>query len=165
MADYEQHYEERQVPLLDSRCIRSVKTDGSCYFVGPLARVNLNLERLQSDRPATWPTRSASPGLARIRSKPSWLAGWNWCTPSRKHSTSCALIDRPSRRESHINTGCNRLAATEAPRGLIYHRYAIGEDGLIVSAKIVPPTSQNQGADRDDLRHWLPRSSTDPNRR
>ena len=40
---------------------------------------------------------------------------------------------------------------SEAPRGLLYHRYGIGEDGLITSALIVPPTSQNQGAIEDDL--------------
>ena len=34
-------------------------------------------------------------------------------------------------------------ATTEAPRGLLYHRYVLDPDGLIASAKIVPPTSQN----------------------
>jgi coenzyme F420-reducing hydrogenase alpha subunit len=42
--------------------------------------------------------------------------------------------------------------ATEAPRGLLYHRYRIAEDGTILDAKIVPPTSQNQLAIEDDLR-------------
>ena len=32
---------------------------------------------------------------------------------------------------------------TEAPRGTLYHRYDVDEDGTIVEAKIVPPTSQN----------------------
>jgi sulfhydrogenase subunit alpha len=40
---------------------------------------------------------------------------------------------------------------SEAPRGLLYHRYRIGEDGLIAGADIVPPTSQNQGAIEADL--------------
>jgi len=40
---------------------------------------------------------------------------------------------------------------SEAPRGLLYHRYEIGEDGLISSAVIVPPTAQNQAAIEDDL--------------
>ena len=44
--------------------------------------------------------------------------------------------------EPRAGTGCH---ATEAPRGLLYHRYRIGDDGLIAEAKIVPPTSQNQG--------------------
>ena len=40
---------------------------------------------------------------------------------------------------------------TEAPRGLIYHRYALTDDGSIVSARIVPPTSQNQASIEADL--------------
>jgi coenzyme F420-reducing hydrogenase alpha subunit len=49
--------------------------------------------------------------------------------------------------------GCH---ATEAPRGLLYHRYRIGDDGLIAEAKIVPPTSQNQGQIEEDLRKYVP---------
>ena len=40
---------------------------------------------------------------------------------------------------------------SEAPRGLLYHRYEIDDDGLIKTALIVPPTSQNQGAIEADL--------------
>ncbi len=42
--------------------------------------------------------------------------------------------------------------ATEAPRGLLLHRYEIGADGLITSAQIVPPTAQNQLSIEADLR-------------
>jgi len=45
--------------------------------------------------------------------------------------------------------------ATEAPRGLLYHRYEIDEDGTILDARIVPPTSQNQLAIEQDLRAVL----------
>ena len=48
------------------------------------------------------------------------------------------------------------MAATEAPRGLLYHRYVVQEDGSIQEAKIVPPTSQNQGQIENDLRTYLP---------
>ncbi len=52
---------------------------------------------------------------------------------------------------------CHRAPGTghgvsEAPRGLLYHRYSLDPDGLIRAATIVPPTSQNQGAIEDDLR-------------
>ena len=46
--------------------------------------------------------------------------------------------------------------STEAPRGLLFHRYDMDEQGLVKSAKIVPPTSQNQAAIEDDLRGYLP---------
>jgi len=42
--------------------------------------------------------------------------------------------------------------ATEAPRGLLYHRYDLAADGTIKAARIIPPTSQNQAAIETDLR-------------
>jgi coenzyme F420-reducing hydrogenase alpha subunit len=45
--------------------------------------------------------------------------------------------------------------ATEAPRGTLFHRYRIGPDGLIASARIVPPTAQNQACIEDDLRRFV----------
>jgi coenzyme F420-reducing hydrogenase alpha subunit len=45
--------------------------------------------------------------------------------------------------------------ATEAPRGTLFHRYALGADGLIASARIVPPTAQNQACIEDDLTRFV----------
>jgi coenzyme F420-reducing hydrogenase alpha subunit len=55
--------------------------------------------------------------------------------------------------ERRAGTG---MAATEAPRGLLFHRYAIDETGLILSSKIVPPTAQNLKRIEDDLWRYLP---------
>jgi sulfhydrogenase subunit alpha len=41
--------------------------------------------------------------------------------------------------------------ATEAPRGLLFHRYEVDESSRIRTAQIVPPTSQNQAAIEADL--------------
>jgi coenzyme F420-reducing hydrogenase alpha subunit len=50
-------------------------------------------------------------------------------------------------------------AATEAPRGMIYHRYSLDHDGTILHAQIIPPTSQNQATIEEDLtifiNNWL----------
>ena len=46
---------------------------------------------------------------------------------------------------------------TEAPRGICYHRYTVGADGLISDAVIVPPTSQNQPTIENDLRGFVER--------
>ena len=51
--------------------------------------------------------------------------------------------------EPHAGSGA---ACTEAPRGLLHHRYDLDAEGRIVRAVIVPPTSQNQLAIEDDLR-------------
>jgi coenzyme F420-reducing hydrogenase alpha subunit len=40
---------------------------------------------------------------------------------------------------------------SEAPRGLLYHRYEITGGGTIRSADIVPPTAQNQDVIEADL--------------
>jgi coenzyme F420-reducing hydrogenase alpha subunit len=49
-----------------------------------------------------------------------------------------------------VGHGC-----TEAPRGILYHRYQIDTEGLITDARIVPPTSQNQAQIEDDLRRFV----------
>lgn len=128
------------------------------YLVGPLARINLCFDQL-------------SPTAKRAAEKCSIV----W--PSRNNFKSIAaraveLIDayeeavtivesyqaEPAESRIHYEPkpgeGCH---ATEAPRGLLYHRYRIGDDGLIAEAKIVPPTSQNQGQIEDDLRAFVPR--------
>jgi len=52
--------------------------------------------------------------------------------------------------------------ATEAPRGVLFHRYGLDPDGTITSARIVPPTSQNQASIEDDLRRFVePRVDND----
>ena len=47
--------------------------------------------------------------------------------------------------------------ATEAPRGLLWHRYELDGEGTILDARIVPPTSQNQRAIEHDLRWFVER--------
>jgi sulfhydrogenase subunit alpha len=44
---------------------------------------------------------------------------------------------------------------TEAPRGLLIHRYRLAEDGTIEDAVIIPPTSQNQPSIEADLRGFV----------
>ena len=55
-------------------------------------------------------------------------------------------LDVPPR--AGVGHGC-----TEAPRGILYHRYELAEDGTILDARIVPPTSQNQSTIEHDLWH------------
>ena len=62
------------------------------------------------------------------------------------------------RRSSRVaGTG---YGVSEAPRGLLYHRYRVDADGTILDAKIVPPTSQNQRAIEDDLRGVVERDTS-----
>jgi sulfhydrogenase subunit alpha len=45
--------------------------------------------------------------------------------------------------------------ATEAPRGMLYHRYELDDDGTILDAVIVPPTSQNLASIEEDLHGFV----------
>ncbi len=67
---------------------------------------------------------------------------------------------RPPRMEYSCQTG-EGCAATEAPRGLLYHRYVVDDDDKVVLAKIVPPTSQNQAQIEADLQAWVPYALSD----
>ncbi len=155
VADFEKHFEERQVP--HSTALHSVsKPDGRPYFVGPLARVNLSGDRLSptarrvaDDLGIAWPSNNSfhsiiARGLELIHIYEEALD----ILKTYRHLTR-PRVDCPPR----AGVGC---AATEAPRGILYHRYEVNDEGLLVSAKIVPPTSQNQGQIEDDLRHWIP---------
>ena len=44
---------------------------------------------------------------------------------------------------------------TEAPRGMLWHRYRLEPDGRIAKATIVPPTSQNLASIENDVREYV----------
>ena len=91
----------------------------------------------------------AAPGWARsspTRSAASWCAPSSWCSPARRR---CRLVEsydaaRAPGRRRRATTPASGTGATEAPRGLLFHQYEIDGEGTIRSARIVPPTSQNQ---------------------
>ncbi len=126
------------------------------YHVGPLARFNLNFEQLhpaarEAADPPSGHSAGAQPVPKHSRSEPRDGA----CRRHRR-STSLARYRAPDRPTStgSAQTGEGH-GASEAPRGLLYHRYRIDDDGLITDAQIVPPTSQNQLQIEADLRQLL----------
>jgi sulfhydrogenase subunit alpha len=154
--EYERHFEERHEP--QSTALHSVTVpEGKPYLVGPLARVNLCFDQLSATakREAeaaklVWPCRNNFKSIV-ARSLEMITAF--------EEAVRLAEVYRaeptPSRAEVTLRAG-EGCHATEAPRGLIYHRYRVGEDGLIAEAMIVPPTSQNQGQVEHDLAAFLP---------
>jgi sulfhydrogenase subunit alpha len=122
------------------------------YLVGPLARLNLNHDRLPAGIQAlvaetgfTLPSRNLFHSLL-ARAVEILLALQeaarlldNYKVPD---SPWVPVIPRAG-----VAFGC-----TEAPRGLLWHRYEMDADGRVVNARIVPPTSQNQGRIEQDLR-------------
>ncbi len=151
--DYEDHFVEEQVE--HSSALHS-RLDGRRYLVGPLARWALSHDRLsplalEAAREARLPEVCRNP----FRSILVRAVEVVWaCDEALRIIAAYEPPPRPSVAiEPRPAVG---HAATEAPRGLLYHRYAIDGEGAIQDAKIVPPTSQNQGTIEEDLALLVP---------
>jgi sulfhydrogenase subunit alpha len=148
--DFLDHVIEHQVPYSTALHAR---LDGAHYLTGPIARYTINYAQLSElAREA-----ATAAGLGAVCRNPFQsivvravevvyaidealriIAGYERPAPP--------AIDVPAR--AGVGHG-----VSEAPRGLLYHRYELDADGLIRTATIIPPTSQNQGAIEDDLRN------------
>lgn len=171
VEQYEQHFHEQHVrhsTALHSSVQTNSLSDqdsGSCYHVGPLARVNLNIERLspaarKTAEETAFTVPCLNPFKAIIARGLEVIHAYEEALQILRDYKSF----RPPRAD-YDYCEAEGVAATEAPRGLIFHRFAVNTDGKIVSAKIVPPTSQNQKQIEEDLRAYLPRVLSDDERR
>jgi sulfhydrogenase subunit alpha len=139
VTNYEQEFQELQVP--HSTALQSVrKSTQSPYLVGPLARVNINWQRLM---PAARQL-AADFGFDRGCKNPyrGIIARAIEVVHAYEEALAIVTSYRPPNpcRVGYAYREASGCAATEAPRGMLYHRYAVGADGLIRTAKIVPPT-------------------------
>jgi coenzyme F420-reducing hydrogenase alpha subunit len=147
--EFDAHCVEEQVPY--STALHAGLRDRGAYACGPLARFNLNFDRLSDVA-----SRAAlSAGLAVPCRNPfkSILVRLveivQALEEARRIIEGYAPPDRPFV-DVQVRAGTG-YGATEAPRGLLFHRYTLDEDGAVADARIVPPTSQNQKAMEADL--------------
>ena len=152
VPEYETHFTQRQEAY--STALFSA-LHGRAYLVGPLARLNLNADLLHP---------SAQAALARtgigFPSRNTWHS-----IVARAVEIHEALLEaielladyEPSPHpavETPFKAGTG-FGATEAPRGLLWHRYELDDAGLVRRARLIPPTSQNQARIEEDLRSTL----------
>ena len=145
VADFDDLVIEEQVEHSTALQARLRDHDASVrYLVGPLARYALNADRLSPLAREI----AADVGLQPPVRNPFRSVVVRAVEVVHACDTSLALLDRyepPPRPAVEVppraGAGCG---ATEAPRGLLWHRYATDSDGTIIDARIVPPTSQNQ---------------------
>jgi sulfhydrogenase subunit alpha len=149
VAEYDEHFVEEHVER--STALHS-RLHAGTYLCGPLARYTLN--RGQLSPVAREAAKEAGLGeecrdafrSIVVRSVELLYA----CDEALRIVDEYVEPDLPAVPvEPVAGTG---FGASEAPRGVLYHRYRIDDEGTIVDAKIVPPTSQNQRAIEDDLR-------------
>jgi coenzyme F420-reducing hydrogenase alpha subunit len=152
--EFESNYLEKHVR--HSNALHSRNAGGQTYLVGPLARLNLNFEQLGAT--AKKAATEIGPKLPLHNPYKSLLA---------RAIETVEVFDRAIRligeyKPEGLSATPLKLksgrgaAASEAPRGLLYHRYDINEKGLVEQAKIVPPTAQNLGRMEADLWEMAP---------
>ena len=154
VSEYDQHFVEEHVA--HSTALHAVRRNQRTpYLLGPLARVNLNRDRLSPTArrladEVGFPTECRNPfqsiiarGLELVHAYEEAL------TILRDYDPSGPAHMAYQPRE------CSGCAATEAPRGLLFHEYHVDAGGQIVSGRIIPPTSQNQRQIERDVTDYL----------
>lgn len=156
-AQFEQEFEEVQVP--HSNALHSVRKGGGSYLVGPLARYALNHDRLPPRATSlarevglTPPVRNPFRSIL-VRAVEVVFA----CEEALRIIDQYEPPASPWVPPPPLTSPTEGAAVTEAPRGILYHRYRLDAAGLITDARIVAPTSQNQKRIEDDVRHLVTR--------
>jgi coenzyme F420-reducing hydrogenase alpha subunit len=160
VGEYENHFEEEHVA--HSNALRSVMKGRGAYKVGPLARYSLNFDKL----PQVAQEAARMAGLGPVCKNPfksilvRMVETVFALDEAVKIIESYEKPDAPSVKievKAGVGHGC-----TEAPRGVLWHKYKVDEQGLIQLAKIVPPTSQNQRIIEEDLAAYAERYADQP---
>ncbi len=155
VSEFDDTFVEEQVPHSNALHCR-IRERGS-YLAGPLARFTLNFDRLSPvardaavDAGLDGPCRNPFQSIV-VRSVEILYA----------FDEALRLISEyepPDRAAVELEPrAATGFGVSEAPRGLLYHRYEIDGEGTIKDAKIVPPTSQNQAAIEQDLYAFVAR--------
>ncbi len=153
VREYELMFHETHVPY--SNALQSTLKGRESYLVGPLARYNINFDKLSPLAKKAAEEIHAKPPLKNqfksiiARAIEVLFA----CEEAIRIIENYEPPEKPDI-EYEVGPGFG-FGCTEAPRGILYHRYLVGENGLIRDAKIVPPTAQNQKMIETDLREFV----------
>jgi coenzyme F420-reducing hydrogenase alpha subunit len=155
-AEYDDHFVEEHVPW--SNALHSRLAGRGAYLCGPLARFALNVELLSPPaREAAAAAGLVAPERNPFRSILVRLVEIVFAADEALRLV--AAYEEPDAPAVEVEPRAGvGYGVSEAPRGLLYHRYELDAEGTILDAKIVPPTSQNQKPIEDDLRGVVERS-------
>jgi sulfhydrogenase subunit alpha len=149
VADYETRYMEEHVK--HSNALHSHTKEGGHYLVGPLARLNLNHDQLLPE--AKKALKESKLKLPLTNPYKGLIARAIELVHFYEEAIQLVKAYDPSgpaHRKLNLRAG-EGCGMSEAPRGLLYHRYKVDENGRIKFAKITPPTAQNLPRIEQDL--------------
>ncbi|HTY57741.1 MAG TPA: nickel-dependent hydrogenase large subunit, partial [Bacteroidota bacterium] len=153
IREYEFHFEERHVP--HSNALHGLERGHGRYQVGPLARFNLNFDRLSPLARQV----AADVKIAPTVKNPFKSIIVRAIEAVYSYEEAIRIIEEyevpPTASHPLTPTAGIGCGASEAPRGMLYHRYRVADDGAIRDAKIVPPTAQNQPTIEEDVRSFV----------
>jgi coenzyme F420-reducing hydrogenase alpha subunit len=155
IGEYEANFAEEHVQ--HSNALRSVLKPHGVYLVGPLARYSLNFDRLSPL--AQEAARDAGLGpVCRNPFKSIIVRSVETVYACDEALRIIEQYERPEKAAFEIHPrAATGYGCTEAPRGILYHRYRLDEEGAVLEAKIVPPTSQNLRIIEQDLGQFVPK--------
>lgn len=152
LEEFEDHFREQQAP--HSTALHC-HLDAQPYLVGPLARLNLNHERLPAEVQSLLRECAIKlPSGNMFHSLIARAVEIYYALYEAQRILQNYHLPETSYAETTPRAGVG-YGCTEAPRGMLWHRYELDDAGDIVSATIVPPTSQNQARIEADLHHSL----------
>lgn len=155
ISEYDANFTEEHVQ--HSNALHSALKQHGAYLVGPLARYSLNSDRLSPL--AREAAREA--GLASVCRNPFQSIIVRSVEIVYACDEALRIIEHyepPEKPTVDIHSrAATGYGCTEAPRGILYHRYRLDDGGTILDAQIVPPTSQNQKTIEQDLGQFVPK--------
>jgi len=154
--DWRSAFHEVQVPW--SHALQASAADGVPYLLGPTARVALAADQLHPRAAAALKATRISPEALRRNVFHSIVARAVELLHALAEAADIVASYAPPARPAAAWKPKAGVAAwaTEAPRGLLFHRYTLDAKGIVRGAQIVPPTSQNQAAIEHDLALFAP---------
>jgi coenzyme F420-reducing hydrogenase alpha subunit len=160
VSEFADHFVEQHVK--HSNALQCRLRERGSYLVGPLARFNLNFDKLpESARQLAAECSAIPPCVNPFKSIVVRMIELVFACEEALRLIAEYEPPAEARVEAPVRPGVGH-AATEAPRGVLYHRYEIDGNGTILNARIVPPTSQNQKRIEDDLWQFVPQLSDLP---
>jgi sulfhydrogenase subunit alpha len=155
-----------QVPVEEYRALTNERTvphshakhsayNGRPFMVGSLARLTVNGDRIRGRARAAWEAlRFETPSTNIVMNNVAQFIELVYAVEHALEVVS-GLLDRGF--DGHPAVRCQPragkgTAATEVPRGTLFHHYELDEAGTVVAADVITPTAENYGSLEEQLR-------------